>query len=451
MKRLLITAALLSLLSAGIFAAGSKDAGGKPAASGGTQEITWMIHMDLATNKSWTTTALPALLKKYGYDVKFKIIEMGTHNGTEYYEKLKTYIASGGAPADILHLAGLQQPAIDAGWYSEITEDQIKKNMPKYYANAKKIYEKIFAYGKDADTGKLYGLVSWNMFGPNRHTVVYRKDWLDQLGMKVPATIGDFEQFLRKVRTVDFNGNGQNDEYGYTSGANSPLSGFQEVFGAYGVMPLVWMVKDGKVQRGEVQPGSKEALATLAKWYAEDLIPRGVGTTETRRDGFNQGIRGSYGQADGYAPALVKGGQNYEEFYKMQPKGAMLPAPSFKGPRGEWGTLEWGPRKYSVSFGSHLQKNPAKIEMLMKMLETIAVNEDTFVASMLGERGKHWDFNDPARASGATKFLEPYTEFNKRLDEVGVREMSESAYGPRLGGRGLQQVPRSARGRVLQA
>lgn len=430
MKKILSTAAALCLFGAAVFAGGSSDTAGKPAASAsGTQEITWMVHMDLATNKSWATTAVPALLKKYGFDVSFKMIEMGTHNGTEYYEKLKTYIASGGAPADVLHLSGLQVQALEAGWYAEITEAQIQKNMPKYYANAKKMYEKIFAFGKDASTGKLHALVSWNMFGPTRHTMVYRKDWLDQLGMKVPATIDEFEQYLRKVRTVDFNGNGANDEYGYTSGTNSPLTGFNEVFGAYGVMPMFWMIKDGKPQRSEILPGAKEALTTLARWYAEDLIPRGVGTTETRRDGFNQGIRGSYAQGDGYAPALVKGGQNFEEFYKMQPKGVMLPAPTFKGPRGESGTVQFGPKKYAIGFGVQLQKNPAKLDMIMKMLEAIAVNEDTFVASMLGEKGKHWDFTDPAKQSGATKFLEPFTEFNKRLDEVGVREMSESPYG----------------------
>jgi putative aldouronate transport system substrate-binding protein len=81
-----------------------------------------------------------------------------------------------------------------------------------------------------------------------------------------------------------------------------------------------------------------------------------------------------------------------------------------------------------VSFGSHLAKNPGKVEMLMKMLETIATTEELFVAAMLGKKGVHWDFTDPAKPSGATKFLEPYTEFNKRLDEVGVREMSESPY-----------------------
>ncbi len=427
MKRLFAVTATLCFLAAALYAGGTTEAAAKTA----TEEVTWMVHMDLATNKSWTTTAVPELLKKYGFDVKFRMIEMGTHDQAgEYYTKFQTTVASGAQPPDIIHLSGLRTEALDAGWYAELNIDTVKKLMPKYYAAANKIYDKIWAWGKDAQTGKLYGLPSWNMFGSTRHTMVYRKDWLDQLGLKVPVTIEEFETFLRKVRTVDFNGNGQKDEYGYTSGTNSPQAGFSEVFGAYGTLPQAWLVRDGKVVRGEMLPGAKEALATLARWYAEDLIPKGVNTTEKRRDGFNQGIRGSYGQADGYAPALVKGGQNYEEFYKMQPKGVMLPAPSFKGPRGEWGTLEWGPRKYTASFGSHLAKNPAKMEMLMKMLETIATNEELFVAAMLGKKGVHWDFTDPSKTSGATKFLEPYTEFNKRLDEVGVREMSESPYCP---------------------
>ena len=68
--------------------------------------------------------------------------------------------------------------------------------------------------------------------------------------------------------------------------------------------------------------------------------------------------------------------------------------------------------------------------MILDMLETIATNEELFVAAMLGERGLHWDFTTEGADSGATKFLPDYTDFNKRLGEVGVREMSESPYCP---------------------
>lgn len=390
--------------------------------------ITWIITQDLATNGSWTTEHLPELLKKYGFNVEFEVIPMGTHDGTDWDNVFNTYIASGGAPADIIQTGALNTNAVDAGWFCEISEEMIQTYMPQYYQAALDIYEYMPAYFKDLRDGTVYCLCSWNMFGPCRHTMVYRQDWLDQLGMSVPTTIEEFEAFLRACRTTDFNGDGEFNEYGYTSGTNSPFCGFNEVFGAYGAQPLVWMNKDGQIVRGEMTEGARQALETLARWYAEDLIPKGVNTTETRRDGFNQGIRGSYGQGDGYAPALVQGGQNYEEFYAAQPDGEMVVAPCFKGPNGESGTIEWGAKKYVTCFGSHLADDPEKLQLCMEMLECIATNEELFVAAMLGEQGVHWDFVEEGATSGATTFLGDYTDYNYRLDTVGVREMSESAF-----------------------
>lgn len=390
--------------------------------------ITWILNQDQAGNESWTTKKLPELLKQYGFNVKFEVIPMGTHDGVDWANLFNTYIASGGAPADIVHMGALNTNAVDAGWFVELSEEMIKENMPEYYQAALDIYEYMPAYFRDLRDGKVYCLVSWNMFGPCRHTMVYRKDWLDKLSMEVPKTIDEFEAFLRACRTVDFNGDGELNEYGYTSGTNSPFCGFNEVYAAYGAQPMVWMNKDGKIVRGEMTEGTRAALETLARWYKENLIPKGVNTTETRRDGFNQGIRGSYAQGDGYAPALVQGGQNYEEFYAAQPSGEMIVAPSFKGPNGEGGTIEWGPRKYQIAFGSHLANDPEKLKLCLQILECIATHEDTFEAAMLGEKGTHWDFVEEGATSGATTFLGEYTDYNHRLDVVGVREMSESPY-----------------------
>ncbi len=390
--------------------------------------ITWIVPHDQANNDSYSTQKLPELLKQYGFNVKFEVITMGSHDANDWDNLLNTYIASGGAPADIVHMGSLKTNAVDAGWFVEITEEMIKENMPKYYQAALEIYEYMPAYFRDLRDGKVYCLVSWNMFGPCRHTMVYRKDWLDRMELEVPQTIEEFENYLRLCRTIDFNGDGELNEYGYTSGTNSPFCGFNEVFAAYGAQPEIWMNKDGKIVRGEVTEGSRMALETLARWYAEDLIPKGVNTTEKRRDGFNQGIRGCYGQGDGYAPALVQGGQNYEEFYAAQPDGEMIVAPAFKGPNGESGTIEWGPKKYQIAFGSHLANDPEKLKLCMQVLECIATHNDTFEAAMLGEKGVHWDFVEEGASSGATTFLGEYTDYNHRLDVVGVREMSESPF-----------------------
>ena len=60
--------------------------------------ITWILNQDQAGNESWTTKKLPELLKQYGFNVKFEVIPMGTHDGVDWANLFNTYIASGGAP-----------------------------------------------------------------------------------------------------------------------------------------------------------------------------------------------------------------------------------------------------------------------------------------------------------------------------------------------------------------
>jgi len=393
-------------------------------------EISYICFIDLAGPDSYVTKKLPELLMDKGFNVKFKIIPMGTHDGTEWGNKFKMMIASGEQPPDIVQDGSLRPEPLKAGWYAELNMDFLKNVIPEYVEQVEQIFPGMWAWGKDPDTGKLYGIPSYNMFGPNRHTFVYRGDWLEKLGFeKAPETLEEFETSLRAVRQNDPNGNGQKDEFGYTAGTDQPGVGFSEIFAAYGVMPGQWMLKDGKVVRGEVQPEAKEALALLRKWYQEDLLPKGILTTANAEADFYADVIGTLGTAKGYAPALVPTGMIAVNISKI-PGAKLVMAPGPKGPNGQYGTWEWGPRKYVLSFGKHLEKDQEKMEMILKIFDTIASDKTLFELTMLGERGVHWEFVDKEANKGGTIFLEPYTEFNKRLDEVGVREMSESALCP---------------------
>jgi putative aldouronate transport system substrate-binding protein len=393
-------------------------------------EITWMNTMDLATNQSYTTKKLPELLKKKGFDVTIKVREFGSHDGADWGRSFQTAIAAGEKPTDIIQLGGMNVEAIKAGWFAELNMDLLKKNMPKYVTQVNKIYDKMWAFGKDAETGKLYGIPSFNMFGPNRHTFAYRQDWLKKLNMEVPKNLEEFEKWLIAVREKDPNGNGQKDEYGYTSGTDGAGTGFNEIFGAFGVMPGQWIIKDGKVVNSDIQPEVKDALALLRRWYSEDLLPKGIMTTSKRDNDFYAGLVGTWGQAGAYAPAIVPSGSYYQKLKSQQPTAELVAAQAPKGPKGDYGTWEWGPKKYVVLFGKHLEKDQKKLETLLRMLETIATDKELFEVAMFGEKGTHWDFVEKGAAKGATKFLEPWTDFNKKLNEVGVRELSESAFCP---------------------
>lgn len=97
--------------------------------------------------------------------------------------------------------------------------------------------------------------------------------WLDQVGMEVPETVDELEAVLRAFKGVDFNGNGEADEYpmGIADAQGlvcrfAGVWGFQRQFGTY------LEVKDGKVSTYLTDDGFKEELQWLAQMYSEGLI-----------------------------------------------------------------------------------------------------------------------------------------------------------------------------------
>ena len=429
MKKSMAICSMFLVIALGIFTACSQrqaPAAASAATASASEKkfkLSYICEQDLAMQESYTTRMLPEMLKKYGYDIEIEMREMGTHS--DWGTKFNLEVASGARPTDIIQLGGPNRGAFDAGWFAEISEEMIQKYIPKYYKQVNDIYDKLWVWGKDINDGKMYGIPSFNMFGSTRHTLAYREDWLKKLNMEPPTTIEEFEVWLQKCRTDDPTGTGRS-VYGYTSEDRNEF--FCEVFGAFGFMPEQWMIRDGRLIRGNIVPEMKDALKVLKDWYAKDWIPRGILTTAKRDQDFYAGLVGTMGQAGGYAPAIVPSGSYTANLAAQNPGASIIGAPSFKGPKGDFGTWEWGPRKYILYFGSHMKEE--QIGTIMQMFELIASTKELFELTMLGERGLHWEFADPAANSGATIFLEPFTEHNKKLTEVGVREMSESCWCP---------------------
>lgn len=63
--------------------------------------------------------------------------------------------------------------------------------------------------------GKMYFMPGFTSVYSN--TVYVRQDWLDNLGMKEPETIEEFEEMLRAFTEDDPDGNGRNDTFGMTA------------------------------------------------------------------------------------------------------------------------------------------------------------------------------------------------------------------------------------------
>lgn len=104
--------------------------------------------------------------------------------------------------------------------------------------------------------------------------LMMRKDYLDELGLPVPETMDEIYTALKAMKEQ--------------KGVKLPYSGdlynaaLWGIFtSAYGVLPELYVDGD-KVLFGAAQPGFKEYLTTMNKWYKEGLIDNSFATLDSK-------------------------------------------------------------------------------------------------------------------------------------------------------------------------
>ena len=112
---------------------------------------------------------------------------------------------------------------------------------------------------------------------PISHPTWINGNFIRALGMNVPATVLEFEEYLRAVRERDPNGNGIADEIPFTGPAHSietaiygPL--LQPFLGYEGKYNHYFSIVDGEVVPSFVQEGWRDGLKWVAHLYEDDLI-----------------------------------------------------------------------------------------------------------------------------------------------------------------------------------
>lgn len=103
-----------------------------------------------------------------------------------------------------------------------------------------------------------------------------RKDYLDKLGIKdVPKTIDDWTNYFKAFKGQDLNGNGQQDEYPFTSWlagqGHQAFASAHAFVGAYGTT-MGFYNDGGTVKYGPMDPAFKDFLTLVAGWWKEGYI-----------------------------------------------------------------------------------------------------------------------------------------------------------------------------------
>lgn len=316
---------------------GSKSGGDKDGATtkaGTTKAATTTKKSETTIDKSPTLVVLKWLngfvqnhYDDYG-DTEFaKEREKLTGIKVEYINALgqeeMTVLISSGEYCDIYDFSVGTYPGGAAGMYSDgliLALNDVKDYAPNYfsYLEANPDVDKQLKSSEG-----LYYTFTYIMEDPlANYGCLVRKDWLDDVGLDIPETIDEWYEVLKAFR--DEKGAAAPLTFAYpneliygggvgTDTARAWVNGFNTCNSFY--------VDGGTVVYGPIQPGYKDFIATLSKWFAEDLIDKDLTSLNRtiQNNNITSGKSGATCNWDSYIHTYNSGGKQLDPNYNLVP------------------------------------------------------------------------------------------------------------------------------------
>ncbi|TDQ37191.1 putative aldouronate transport system substrate-binding protein [Aureibacillus halotolerans] len=401
-----------------------------------TYEIDWMPYITEPIDQDGKMVTY--------YEDKFNVdFNMVNVDHANIQELLNLKFASGEIP-DVM-LDGVSsdtiQQLVKQGVLLSLDEEVLKETMPDLYSKATELNPNWLEFAKVDD--KIYGLPEMRDVYKYRTTIVWRGDWLENVGInKTPETLEEFEEALYKFTFEDPDQNGEDDTYGIS------LSGIPAIFGAFGYLPgygphdwqdWFWQERDGEMVFGAIQPEAKEALALLNKWYEDGVLDPEFITGENTggywalSHAFINGKIGftGHGQYYHWNDELKNGdiGANYDEIQKISQEVADSLVHGLP-PKGPGGMNLFAPNMLSgkiVGFSRYLEEEPQKLGKIFEILNhTSGTTKENNIEAVMGIEGEMWEENE----DGIRKMLPEWedvmdTGAGKFNLELGVFDLYE--------------------------
>lgn len=193
----------------------------------------------------------------------------------------------------------------------------------KQYPNLSKLPE-ISLQNTSVD-GKIYAIPKLRELA--RDGIVFRKDWLDNLGLKEPKTLDELLKVLKAFTENDPDKNGKNDTYGFASKGPVP-TGFKHFMMYYGGSNE-WEIKDGKFVPDFMTQPYIEVMKLYRqmyqdKWFNQDFAVLTDSTTLINK-----------GKAGVYFNVLDDVSSRFTELQKSDPKAVLDVIGPIEGKNGK--------------------------------------------------------------------------------------------------------------------
>ncbi len=154
-------------------------------------------------------------------------------------------------------------------------DEYLEEYMPNYFSRLQMNNANAAIPASDGKTYWIGNLTAQNI--NHDGTFFINRNWLEKLGLAIPATVDELTEVLRAFRDGDPNGNGLKDEIPFT-GADliHQTQGVYNHFALFGVPLQRWVYAcigdDGKVVFPGYMPGFRAACEWLHLCYAEGLL-----------------------------------------------------------------------------------------------------------------------------------------------------------------------------------
>lgn len=233
-----------------------------------------------------------------GYDLDITWVP-----NSSYADKVSITMASDNVP-DIMVIQGK-----DAATISNVKKGAFWKldDYLKDYDNLSQADENIKLNA--SFNGETYGI--YRKRDVIRSSIIFRKDWLDKLGLQVPTTLEEFNNVLEKFKNNDPDGDGTANTSGMVIpkwpgalNSNSPFDQMAIWFGA----PNTTEVKDGKVVPDFMTDEYMDSLDYFKDLYSKGLMNQDFAVLDSDKwdDAFVNGKAGVIVDTQSRAASLTK-------------------------------------------------------------------------------------------------------------------------------------------------
>jgi putative aldouronate transport system substrate-binding protein len=179
-------------------------------------------------------------------------------------EQFNLIVASGDFP-DIFNANWMNYPGGPEKAIADGVIVKLNDVLDKYAPNLKNVYKNNPDWEKQTktDTGTFFCFPM--IRGDERLSafrgLMLRKDWLDELGLKIPETFDDWRTVLRAFKEI------KNSTVPFTA-----LISDLGFYWGFGIDQDFYVGDDGKIHYGYIESGYREYLALMNQWMREGLL-----------------------------------------------------------------------------------------------------------------------------------------------------------------------------------